>query len=225
MALKKWMQIAEDVLLENGIFTRRGHPNVKLQIPDKPVAILTLENADDKQTVLAVHIFCNISIGGATCEDTAQTAAEALRHAGAMCQVEKCQFDNRSNLFSVKIQATWKEGLAYTVKLEDKVLEYATEFSAVQNRQVSREFDPETNVETVHNDELIWTIAIQEQLPEYFILEDEREEAFTLSVYHNTYMEVFHHCYWLSITLEENEAGILRKRIARSWSNRILENM
>jgi hypothetical protein len=38
-------------------------------------------------------------------------------------------------------------------------------------------------------------------------------------------VETYPDCYWLSITLEENGGGLLRKRIARSWTERIVEQI
>lgn len=203
-----------------GIATERGYPNRRIRVPLLPVAAITVERADRKETVLAVWICGSVA---ASCEDTAQVAADALRQKLAFCQVEACRFDEKSGLFSVKIQATWKETLVNSVKLNQNVLVYATEFSAVQTRQVQQVTDEETGQNRVVNEEVIWTIAVQEQLPFREAIEVEDKEAFTLTVTHENYVEIYPQCYWLSITLEENGAGLLRKRIARSWTERVVE--
>lgn len=83
--------------------------------------------------------------------------------------------------------------------------------------------DEETGQTHVVNEEVVWTIAVQEQLPFREVIEVEGKGAFTLTVTHENYVEIYPNCYWLSITLEENGAGLLRKRIARSWTERIVE--
>ena len=51
----------------------------------------------------------------------------------------------------------------------------------------------------------------------------DHKDAFTLRVKHENCTEIYPECYWLSITLEEGDGGLIRKRIARSWTERIIE--
>lgn len=220
MSVSTNMKMAINALKAAGIPVQRGYPDGKLPSLRQPEAAITIERSDTKQTELAVWIFSPIAV---TCEDTAQIAADALRKQRAFCQVEKCQYDGRSNLFSVKIQAVWQEKLINQLKLNQNVIVYATEFSAVQTRQVQQLKDEETGQTQVVNEEVVWTIAVQEQLPFREVIEVEGKGAFTLTVTHENYVEIYPNCYWLSITLEENGAGLLRKRIARSWTERIVE--
>ncbi len=207
-----------------GIPVERGYPSAKLRIPSVPVAAITVERTDLKETVLAIWICGTASLGGVVCEDVAQMVADALRQKRAFCQVGACQFDSKSNLFSVKVQALWKESLVNTVKVDRNALVSVTEFSAVQTRHVQQVADEETGTISVVNEEVVWTIAIQEQLPFQEVIEVEGKEAFTLTVIHDKYVEIYPECYWLSITLEENDGGLLRKRVARSWTERIIES-
>lgn len=208
------------LLTTAGIPAQRGYPDGMLRPLRQPAAAVTVERADLKEIVLAVWICGPVA---ADCEDTAQVAADTLRRRLAFCQVEDCRFDGKSGLFSVKIQALWKGRLVNQLKLNKDVLVYATEFSAVQTRQVQQVTDEETGKIRVVNEEVIWTIAVQEQLPFREAIAVEDKEAFTLTVTHENYVEIYPQCYWLSITLEENGAGLLRKRIARSWTERIVE--
>lgn len=223
MSVSGYMKIAMRALDSAGIPSRRGFPTAKLQMPANPVAVIGVEKADLQETVFAVHIYSPAPLGGTVCEDAAQTAAAALRAKRAFCLVEACQFDGRNNLFSVKILATWKESIVNRVVKDQDYLAYVTSFSAVQTRQVQQVTDAETGKTSVVNEEVVWTIAVQEQLPFDQVLEVESKEAFTLKVTHENYVETFPECYWLSITLEENGGGLLRKRIARSWTERIVE--
>lgn len=225
MSVSKRLNTATKALVAAGIPTLRGYPGTPIRVTTSPVAAISVERSDLKETVLAVWICSPASLGASVCEDAAQTAADVLRQKLAFCQVERCQYDGKSGLFSAKILASWKETLVNQVKLNRGVLVYATEFSAVQTRQVQQVTDPETEEKQVVNEEVIWTIAIQEQLPfrEGLLVED--KEAFTLTVTHENYVETYPDCYWLSITLEENGGGLLRKRIARSWTERIVEQI
>lgn len=212
--------MVNNALKAEGIPVERGYPNRKIRLPKQPVAAIAVERADHKETLLAIWI-CGLS--AVACEDTAQVAAFAIRQWAAFCQVEACQFDEKSGLFSVKIQALWKEAVSKMVKLNRDFLVYATEFSAVQTRHVQQIADEETGEIRVVNEEVVWTIAVQEQLPFSHVIEVEDKESFTLTVMHENYVETYPDCYWLSITLEENGAGLLRKRIARSWTERTVE--
>lgn len=223
MGVSKRMNTTLEALTTAGIPARRGYPETQMRVTAGPVAAISVERADLKEVVLAVWICSPAGLGASVCEDAAQAAADILRQKLAFCQVERCQYDGKSNLFLTKILASWKETLVNQVKLNRNVQVYATEFSAVQTRQVQQVIDPETGEKQVINEEVIWTIALQEQLPfrESLLVED--KEAFTLTVNHENYVEIFPDCYWLSITLEENGGGLLRKRIARSWTERVIE--
>ena len=220
MGVSTNLTMAINALKAVGIPVKRGYPDGKLPPLSQPEAAVTIEQSDLQRTELAVWICGPIA---AACEDVAQIAADALRKQRAFCQVEACQFDGKSGLFSVKIQAVWQEKLINQLKLNQNVIVYATEFSAVQTRQVQQIKDEETGQMHVVNEEVVWTIAVQEQLPFREVIEVEGKESFTLTVTHENYVEIYPNCYWLSITLEENGAGLLRKRIARSWTERIVE--
>jgi hypothetical protein len=109
------------------------------------------------------------------------------------------------------------------VQIDNAILAYATEFSAVQTRQVQQVTDPQTGEKSVVNEEVIWTVAIQELLPFREIMVVDHKESFTLRVKHENCTEIYPECYWLSITLEETDGGLIRKRIARSWTERVIE--
>ncbi len=222
MEVSKRLTTAINALSAEGIVTERGYPDRNIRVPNLPAAAITVERADGRETVLAVWICGPMA---AACEDTAQVAAKALRQKLAFCQVEACRFDEKSGLFSVKIQALWKENLVNTIRLNQDVLAYATEFSAVQTRQVQQVTEEETGEVQAVNEEVIWTIALQEQLPFEEARSVENETPFALTVYRQTHMEIYPDCHWLSITLEENGAGLLCKRIARSWSERVVRSI
>ena len=109
------------------------------------------------------------------------------------------------------------------VQIDNEMLDYATEFSAVQTRQVQQVTNGETGEISMVSEEMVWTVAIQELLPFWEEIEADQKAAFTLRVEHENCTEVYPRCYWLSITLEEGDGGVIRKRIARSWTERVIE--
>jgi hypothetical protein len=137
--------------------------------------------------------------------------------------VGECSFDSESGLFCVEVTAVWLESLHNTVPIDNATLAYATEFSAVQTRQVQQVTDSQTGQKQVVNEEVIWTVAIEELLPFREVMVVDHKGSFTLRVMHDNCTEIYPECYWLSITLEEGDGGLIRKRIARSWTERVIE--
>lgn len=211
-----------EVLQTLGIPAERGYPAAKLQMPEETVAAVTVERSTPKEAVLAIHILGPAGQGGRVCEDAAQSVATALLEKMASCQVGPCQFDSTTGIFSVKVLAHWTEFLEDSVFVGADLVSCATEFSAVQTRQVQQVEDEETGQVSIVNRDVIWTIALQEQLPLREVPAVDTKEAFALTVVHENCKEVYPQCYWLSITLEENDKGLLRKRIARSWTERVV---
>lgn len=212
-----------EALQEAGIRAERGFSGEMVPAITDPVAAVTVEHSDQKKIVLAVTVFGPGKQGGRACEERAQTVADVLRGKRGVCQVGNCRFDGESGLFSVKVTAVWLESLHNTVQIDNVTLPYATDFSAVQTRQVQQITDPETGEKRVVNEEVIWTVAIQELLPFREVMVVDHKDAFTLRVKHDGCTEVYPECYWLSITLEESDGGLIRKRIARSWTERVIE--
>jgi hypothetical protein len=123
----------------------------------------------------------------------------------------------------VKVRAVWKLTLHNRVLVDDKILSYATAFSAVQTRQVQLVEDTATGSMRPQQGEKVWTLAVQEWLPFREPVTADQQEAFLLRVMHENCTEVFPDCRWISITLEEGDGGLVRKRIARTWAERIIQ--
>lgn len=212
-----------EALQEAGIRAERGFPGELAKAISGPVAAVTVEHSDQKQICLAVTVYGPGNQGGRVCEEMAQTVAQVLRQKRGRCQVGSCSFDAETGLFSVKVSAVWMESLHNAVQIDNATLAYTTHFSAVQTRQVQQVTDAETGEKSVVNEEVIWTVAIEEFLPFREVMVVDHKESFTLRVKHENCTEIYPECYWLSITLEETDGGLLRKRIARSWTERIIE--
>ena len=216
-------EIAVNALQAAGIRAERGYPQADAPMLTGPVVAVMVERSDQKQTVLAATVYGPQNQGGRVCEELAQTVADTLRSKRARCQVDSCRFDGALGLFSVKVTASWLETLRNMVQIDNEMLDYATEFSAVQTRQVQQVTNGETGEISMVSEEMVWTVAIQELLPFWEEIEADQKAAFTLRVEHENCTEVYPRCYWLSITLEEGDGGVIRKRIARSWTERVIE--
>lgn len=220
----KRVEYTVEALRDAGIRTERGFPGALIRAINSPVAVVTVEHSDQKQIRLAVQVYGPGDQGGRVCEEVAQTVAAVLREKRGRCQVGSCGFDSESGLFCVKVTAIWLQSLHNAIQIDSVTLAYATEFSAVQTRQVQQVKDAETGQVSVVNEEVIWTVAIQELLPFREVMEVDHKGSFTLRVKHEHCTEIYPECYWLSITLEEGDGGLIRKRIARSWTERIVES-
>ncbi len=219
------MRVAATVeaLQAAGIRAERGYPANEAMALQGPVVAVTVEHSDQKKVVLAATVYCPAHLGGRLCEERAEQVADVLREQRGRCEVGSCSYDAESSLFSVKVTALWLESLHNSVQIDDDTLAFATEFSAVQTRQVQQVTDSETGEKSVINEEVIWTVAVQEVLPYREVMVVDHKGAFTLRVKHDHCTEIYPQCYWLSITLEECDGGLIRKRIARSWTERIIE--
>ena len=206
---------AVNALKAAGISAVRGYPEGMIPDLKSAMAAVTVASSDLRSTELAVTIF---SPKGVDCEQYAQQAARVLRSQGFVCKVGACDFDGVSQLFSVKVTALWKESLHNKVLINDQILSYATDFSAVQTRQVQP-----ANDGGVAQGEKVWTLAVQEWLPFTEPVTADQQGAFTLRVMHENCTEIYANCYWLSITLEEGDGGLVRKRIARTWMERVIQ--
>ena len=123
-----------------------------------------------------------------------------------------------------RVLTWWMPGGQDAVQIDHATMVYATEFSAEQNRQVKQVADAQTGEKRVVSEEVIWTLTLEEVLPFRETIADDTKEPFTLSVQHDNCREIYPECYWLSITQEETDGGLMRKRIARSWAERIIES-
>lgn len=207
-------------LQDAGIRADRGYPSKMMIVPESPIVTVTVDASSQKETVLAVTVYGPADQGGRVCEELAQTTAEVLRGQKARCDVGPCRYDPDTGLYALPLLATWKNFSHNVVRIDGEMLAYVTDFSAVQTRQVEPVTDEETGQVNVVNEEVIWTVAVQELLPFSEVMEVDPMDAFTLSVVHDNCTETYPECYWLSITLEETDGGLIRKRIARSWVER-----
>lgn len=209
-------------LRAGGVHADRGFPQGMQTGLTEPVVAVSVEHSDRQESVLKARICGPAAQGGRVCEDLAQTVAQLLRGENAHCEVGSCRFDGDTGLFTVEVLAAWQVFLADPVKIDGKVLAYVTELSAVQTRQVAQAADEETGVVTIVNEADGWTLSVTEWLPLGENAAVDQNEPFTLTVHRENCVETYASCYWTSITLEETNSGLIRKRVAKSWEERVV---
>lgn len=206
-----------------GIRAGRGFPQGMQAVLEEPVVAVSVDHTDRQETVLKVRICAAAALGGRACEDLAQTVARLLHSENAHCEVGSCRFDGETGLFGVEVLAVWQEFVADPVKIDEKLLPYVTDFSAVQTRQVAKVADEETGVISIVNEAEGWTVTVKERLPLGETAAVDQTEPFTLTVHRENGVETYASCYWISIALEETNCGLRRTRIAKSLAERVVE--
>lgn len=210
-------------LRAGGVRADWGHPQGIQMVPDSPIAAVSVAHSNQQETALQVWILGSAGQGGRVCEEVAQNAAGILRGLNACCEVGACQFDGETGLLTVEILAAWQVFLESQVAVDQVSLPYATDFSAVQTRQVTRAVDEETGEVTYTSDAVGWTLTIRELLPMGETAAVDGANAFTLTVSRENGVETYPQCYWSSVTLQETNSGLLRERTAKSWEERVIE--
>ena len=121
-------------LQQEGYRADRAFPGVKMPHIQKPaVAVALHEECEGKQT-LAVSVLYPEIMGGGACEDDACRVADILRELGYICTQEHCQYDGKSDRFSVRILAVWEEAkseeVPFSVAIEGAPMQYVEAFSS-----------------------------------------------------------------------------------------------
>lgn len=179
------------------------------QLTDAAAAV-GLEKVDlEKRTVtVLVMVMSPANLGGATCEDAAMTAASALQKNGGVCIREGCSYDNRSDLFCIKVYATytgstsadgWKENQKFTVKLGPVALEWVRMFRAQQEVATP-------NVAPISG--AAWKFLIEEVIPSEGMEQITPAEPFSITVSRRGMVETFSNCYLTSMVREDREDGL-----------------
>lgn len=217
------IQDAVVALRAGGLRADWGYPQGWQATPESAVVAVSVAHSDPQETALKVWVLGPAAQGGRTCEDLAQTAAQILRAQNARCTVGECHFDEETGLFMVQILAVWQESLPCSIRIGQTLLANVTDFSAVQNRQVTRVTDEETGEITLVGEMVSWTVTIRERLPVGEIAAVEAADGFTLTVTGENGVETYPQCYWQSITLEQSADGLIRQRVAKSWEERVVQ--
>ena len=219
MGRKRITQVI-DALQALGIRADRGYPGTGMPYPDAPVVAVNLQEQTAEKLVLAITVYCTPEFSGTVCEDLSMDIAAIVEEMGAGCTMENCGFNGKSGLFSIRILAQWDTApdktAGFTVQAGDKVLPYAMEVTA--RRDLAYEIK-DGNMTALDKG---WFITVTELLPLASTPELDSDYSFTLIISRRGGSESYAGCRWSEITYQPTQAGLLRRRVARCWSDRAI---
>lgn len=169
-------------------------------------------NQQERVTEVLVRVLCPAAMGGGACEEEGLRITEILTGLGASCVQEECEYDARSDLFTVPIyaaftggiwEAAWIPGGDLTVKLNTAELFSVVGFTAEQSTE-----DPTvTPVKSCG-----WKITIEEFFYPGYAEQNTPEEPFDVTVGRTGRMETFKNCRFHNIHREDGPTGMRQIR-------------
>ena len=209
-----------DALQSMGIRADRGFPGKGMPYPDAPVVAVNLQELRKDRVTLAIHVYCSVEFSGIVCEDLSMDIADLLEALGAECTVGNCGFDGKSGLFSIRILAAWdteaEPEIPFTVQVGANMLPFVTAFSAKRDRK----FSMVAGDLAIEDDG--WFITVTELLPLANMPEVDRNESFVLTLSRRGGTESYTDCRWSELYYEPTAEGMLRRRVARCWGERVI---
>ncbi len=191
----------------------------------RPAAAVSVHRATETESVLAVTVYCPPQLGGSVCENTALSAAQALRTLGAQCTQEACGYDSSSGFFSIRLLASWEQtALPYQVSVGGSVLSHLTGLHTEKKATLHPVGEVGAGMIGMRWEEKCWDITVEELLPGAESIVDVGIETFQLEIIRAGGKEQFPTCRWVSVRREDTPQGIKQVRIARTWEDRRIVN-
>ena len=216
----KWVAMVMDALRGGGVRARRGYPGEKYIRPEVPVAAVKIYSVEGQTVVVAAEVF---AVRAEDCENTADTAIDALEAAGFTCTAGSCQFQEKMGLFSLRILVRRVEAakLPCTFYLNKVEMPYVTAFSASSTAEVYQYTSEEGTTEILQGTK-VWTLTVEELIPADVTPEEDSQESFSLAVQRDGGTEGYTACRWETVRREETAEGVRQVRIAKSWNDRMI---
>lgn len=203
-----------------GIPADRGYPTSKVPQLTEAVAAVNIGQLTAEETILRVTVFCPAELGGALCEDTAQTVAQLLAQQGAVCTVRNCGFSGKTGLFSAEVQVQWATPVSCQVTVDNIAVSFLTGVSTKRTVEVNQVWSEEAGKFVIGEADLGWEITVEELLPLDQMLAAENERTFTLKIIRQGCAETYTKCKWGKVQIEETPFGLRKVRVARTWEDR-----
>ena len=214
-------------LQQRGYRTARAFPGVKMPHIQKPAVAVALHEERSESQTLAVTVLYPEIMGGGACEDDACQVAEILRELGYVCTQEHCQYDGKSDRFSVRILAVWEEPepeeAPFSLFADGAAMNYVEAFSAEQKTTVMPvramgQIESVGYISTPQN----WTFTLEERIPVDGEETDVLEEPFDFLVRRGGIGEYYEGCYWTSEIRKDTQLGLVKVRTGTAGNRRIL---
>lgn len=207
-----------------GIPAEAAYPGRRMPSITKPVAAVSLEEADYTQNTATVLItvMSPASQGGAVCEATAETAGKAAARlviAGmdTACVQDACRFDSNADCYYAQIRAAFSPTPepepvpkpAFSATHNGTALAGAVGFTAW------READPDNGIPL---ENAVWQIQLEEEFAPGQAENVVSWEGFQLTVTRGKSVETFGGCTWTAVKREDSGTSLRQIRTGTAGS-------
>lgn len=211
-------------LREENFTADAAYPGQKYPLITETVAAVHIEKVDrsDLSVTVEVNIICPASMGGTQAELEALRATEVLRWAGAECVQQGCSYDGAAQVYVVPVLATFTGitaedsftlGPGFSVYLNDTLMPFAVSFQAEQKWEHEAVFEIGAAAPVgISQGSWIWSIQLEEQIPNGNLEAVISSELFELKVESGTVTETYYHCRWTNERREFTREGLRRVR-------------
>lgn len=203
-----WVSKIIAELNRQGISAVRAFPSGRMPEMQQPCAGVRLRYMDADKTEVLISVLAPAALGGAACEDTAQSAGYAVEALGGQWQLGCCEFDSRSGTFCTELCAVFMEEAEYPViMLGNATVKNGKVFSAWRSTD-----ETVTSLESAP-----WHFRIEE-IVSSGTEEEMPAQPFSITVSYCGRQETYTGCTWVSQKRETTVSGIrqIREGIAQS---------
>ena len=188
------LDMVVDLLNEGGLRAEAAQPAGDMTAVQGVVAAVSLERVDqaDESVTVMVEMVGPVKLGARECQKTALEALEILRSAGGVCQMGKCTFISKADIFCIPVTAVfygtaspqeWQPRRGYTVTMAGADLQHVTGFSAGQKAE-----------EGITLADAPWEFTLEEFLPVGAQEPEDPAENFALAVSYGSEAEHYIGC-------------------------------
>lgn len=188
------LDMVVDLLDEGGLRAEAAQPAGDMTAIQGVVAAVSLERVDqaDESVTVMVEMVGPVKLGARECQKTALEAIEILRSAGGVCQMGKCTFICKADVFCIPVTAVfygtasseeWQPRQGYTVTMAGADLQHVTGFSAGQKAE-----------EGIDLADAPWEFTLEEFLPVGAQEPEDPTENFELTVSYGSETEIYTGC-------------------------------
>lgn len=195
-----------DWIVQAGITCRGGFYPGNVPIVQEAIAVVHKKQIRDNRALFSVTVMVPSMLEGGNCEATAESIYNLLVEHGAVCTLEECRYDVKSDRYMQDVTAYWEQAVNPATEIEVKLNGSAQQnVTYCRSRQVYRE-DEENPGRYLPAG---WEIQIR-QVNAGPVPVD--QSGFLLKVTVNGQTETFIGCWWTEVSLERTGAGTVLNR-------------
>jgi len=210
-----WVSKVMTALNAKGIRAVRAYPADGMPDMTGPVAAVRLYSAEQEATAVLISILVPSALGGAVCEDTAQTAIPTLEALGAQWEQGTCEYDADSDTFCAKLLAIFivEQEEEEEEEEEEEVPEVVQTITVTMAGTAlgnARSFAAwrETDANVIVLEEMPWHFRLEEFFEPGVKEETAPTTPFVLKVTQQGHTETYNGCTWIGQRREFHPDGI-----------------